>query len=323
MPGVSKRHRIREHGLAFPASRYDDPRGGRPSALERNILRYRAAEVTLYLFFAEDVRDFLLTNIYPKAVKHQQTSPGDTVAAADRKKAKKLATAMAYAVAIEMFNAEEAADIKSLLDYRNDIAHRIHLVMSDISRSYWNSDHIAYSAPTYKGDALDRLRAYRNSLWDRAGKRMILTLSMDGVLFETAERVFEEELKRLDKLIVRQIARERIHACNLNAELDLRGTELIGDLDPRFPTNHRMSQMGYGDDWSPPTGHLTARGVEICYRLFDLGKSQLAVSYLMGISLKAAKNRKRLWLEAGGSARERVNVTRYDLKTGRKLDSAT
>jgi hypothetical protein len=30
------------------------------------------------------------------------------------------------------------------------------------------------------------------------------------------------------------------------------------------------------------TGHLTKRGAEICYRLFDLGKSPMAVAYLMG-----------------------------------------
>ena len=44
----------------------------------------------------------------------------------------------------------EAAELKALLDYRNDIAHRIHLVMSDISRNYWAIDHVAYAAPTYK-----------------------------------------------------------------------------------------------------------------------------------------------------------------------------
>jgi hypothetical protein len=64
MPGVMKHHTKRDYRRAFPASRYDDPRGGRLSAIERNILRYRATEATLYLFYAEEVRDFMLTNVH-------------------------------------------------------------------------------------------------------------------------------------------------------------------------------------------------------------------------------------------------------------------
>src|SRR5215472_10692228 len=64
MPGVTKHHTKRDYGRAFPASRYDDPRGGRASALERNILRYRAIEVTVYLFYADEVRDFTLTDVH-------------------------------------------------------------------------------------------------------------------------------------------------------------------------------------------------------------------------------------------------------------------
>src|SRR5579859_7492257 len=74
MPGVAKHHSKGKVGRAFPASRYDDPRGGRPSALERNILRYRATEAALYLFFTEDVRGFMLSNIYPSAVKNPNHS---------------------------------------------------------------------------------------------------------------------------------------------------------------------------------------------------------------------------------------------------------
>src|SRR5262249_5880341 len=75
MPGVRKEHRKRDFGRAFPASQYDDPRGGRPAALERNILRYSAAEAALSLFYAEEVRDLLLANVYPQAVKNPAAKP--------------------------------------------------------------------------------------------------------------------------------------------------------------------------------------------------------------------------------------------------------
>ncbi|SRR5258708_98574 len=149
--------------------------------------------------------------------------------------------------------------------------------------------HLSFTAPTYKGDALDRLRKYGRSLWERT-RRLILELSRDGMLFEFAERAYEGELKRLDRLIQTQIGRERARAKTISAELDLRRTELVGDLDPRFPANQHAGRS-FGDDYVPSSGHLTKRGVEICYRLYDMGKSPIAVAYLMGISLRAAENR--------------------------------
>ncbi|MBN9561774.1 MAG: hypothetical protein J0H14_13745 [Alphaproteobacteria bacterium] len=340
MAGVTKSHRKRDFGRAFPHSRYDDPRGGRPAALERNVLRYRAAESTLYLFYAEQVRDFMLVNVYPRAVKDPNTpfwetteerrlrellgrilsdaelagrlSPEDAQKLRhsqehDPKEGKKLRKAFSFAVDAGMFSAAEADELVELLSYRNDIAHRIHLVMSDVTRSYWTSDHVAFTAPTYKGDALDRLRAFKDTLWTRT-RALLLTLSMDSLLFETAERIYEDELKRLDRLIQMQTRGEQKRLEAIQAELDL-GSELIGDLHPRFPANHHNN----GSDGGPATGHLTKRGVEICYRLFDMGKSPLAVSYIMGMSLRAAKLRQSRWHQAGGLNRVKTEVERYDL----------
>ena len=320
---------------------------GGPRYSERNILRYRATEATVYLFYAEEVRDFLLTDVHRAAVRQpdeaiwepseerrlqrvlanllrdaettKKLSVEDAAAlrralASERQQGKKLKVAFAYAVTTGIFTEAEAVELKALLDYRNDIAHRIDLVMSDISRDYWAIDHVAYAAPTYKGEALERLRAFRRSLWERARGRLLLTLSMDSMLFEFAEHAFEEDLKRLDHLITKQIARERKRYEAINAELDLRGTELVDDLSPRFPANHRPSHH-YGDDYIPATGHLTKRGVEICYRLFDLGKSPTAVAFLMGMTLRSAERRQRSWIEAGGLQRVRVEVEHYGLRS--------
>ena len=68
MAGVMKTSKMRGFGRAFPRSRYDDPRGGRASSLERNVLRYRAAEVALYLYFAQEVRNYMLQTVYPNSI---------------------------------------------------------------------------------------------------------------------------------------------------------------------------------------------------------------------------------------------------------------
>jgi hypothetical protein len=340
MAGAIKTYPNRLHGRRFPHSRYDDPRGGRASALERNVLRYRATETTLYLFYAEEVRKFMMTSIYPLAINNSTTSPwvtteeqrlkrvlgqlltdaelAGTLASADAQKArasgyydpkegKKLRRAFDYAVNAGIFVATEADELVELLSYRNVVAHRIHLIMSEVSRSYWASDHFAFDPPIYKSDALGRLRNYKASLSGRA-RNLVQMVSMDALLFEHAERTFEGELKRLDRLIHMQIRREEQRVCAINAELDLSGSDLTGDLHPRFPYNHHSN----GCDGAPATGHLTKRGVEICYRLYDLGKSPLAVSYIMGMSLRAAQVRKTGWLAAGGPSRTRESVKRYD-----------
>jgi hypothetical protein len=351
---MTKHHKKRDYDRAFPASHYDDPRGGRPSGLERNILRYRAAEATVYLFYAEQVRSFLLTDVHCAATRQRGDATWDPpeerrlqcvladllrdaetagklaaedaaalrrASASERQQGKKLKIALGYAVTIGILTGAEASELKALLEYRNDIAHRIHLVMSDVSRNYWAIDHVAYAAPTYKGEALDRLRAFRRSLWERASAKLILTLSMDCMLFELAEHTYEQDLNRLDRLITKQITRERERYRAINAELDLRGTELVADLSPPFPANHRPGRQGDGDDYSPATGHLTKRGVEVCYRLFDLGKSPMAVAYLMGMTLRSAERRRRNWIKAGGSHRVRAEVERYDLRSMRRLSS--
>lgn len=346
MPGVTKLHTKREFGRAFPASRYDDPRGGHASALERNVLRYRAIEATVYLFYADEVRSYLLSAVPPKAGEVIWTPPEEwrlqrvlgnvlrdaeaagkltpedaaalrRASASDRQQGKKLKTALGYAVTIGIFTGAEAAELKMLLDYRNDIAHRIPQVMSDISRTSFAINYVAYIAPAYKGDALDRLRAFRRSLWERGRGKLMLRLSMDPMLFELAEHTYEKELKRLERVIKKQISHESKRYNAVKAELDLRGTELIDDLSPRFPPNYRPGRHGYGDSYIPATGHLTKRGAEICYRLFDLGKSPTAVAYLMGMTLRSAERRRRSWIKAGGLQRTRVEVERYDLRSMR------
>ncbi|WP_245291654.1 hypothetical protein [Methylosinus sp. R-45379] len=53
---------------------------------------------------------------------------------------------------------------------------------------------------------------------------------------------------------------------------------------------------------------LTNRGVEICYRYFDAGKTRYAVSELMNISFGAANHRYKAWEKAGGVNRVKIAI---------------
>ena len=68
----------------------------------------------------------------------------------------------------------------------------------------------------------------------------------------------------------------------------------VANLDPKDPAN-KYDVGGLQK--------LTPRGVEVCYRLFDAGKSRYAVAQLMDISFGAATHRYEAWLKAGGIVR--------------------
>jgi hypothetical protein len=148
--------------------------------------------------------------------------------------------------------------------------------MSDVNRASWPIDLLAYRSPAYKAHALDRLRGYYETMWERASSRLTIALSFDSMDFELARTVYEADLRRLERLIGKQIERERLRGKKINAELDIRRTELVGDLAPRFIFNHRPSKS-YGDDYIPPTGHLAIARASI----LDLRQS---TSQLSGIS---------------------------------------
>lgn len=62
------------------------------------------------------------------------------------------------------------------------------------------------------------------------------------------------------------------------------------ELDPMDPRNKTSD------------GKLSERGVEVCYRLFDEGKTRYAVAKAMSISFGAATHRQQAWRKARGLA---------------------
>jgi len=88
---------------------------------------------------------------------------------------------------------------------------------------------------------------------------------------------------------------DRIERSTLEALERLRG--LIdpqrNTLEPRDPRN------------KSPDGKLTERGVEVCFRLFDEGKTPYAVSNAMRIAFGSAMNRFNGWTKAGGPNRKK------------------
>jgi hypothetical protein len=251
---------------------YDGPRGSCLRALEQNIIRYRAMDMILTLFYAEDLRKTILGYI--------QLAPGTK---------KPLEEALKRLAAAQVITESERIEIEKLVDYRNHIAHRLEELNADIGHTRCAKDFARFrsAGPKYDYAAVKRLCFYRKLLSKRTQSNYIQQLSMAPLLFETTERALKLGLRRLRRTIDRQFAARKLENVNLHAELSLDGTGLTDDLHPNHPLNQYES------------GNLTARGVDVCYRLFDFGKSPMAVAHLMQISLTAATKRKKMWQAAG------------------------
>ena len=74
---------------------------------------------------------------------------------------------------------------------------------------------------------------------------------------------------------------------------------LDAEFDPKDPRN--KYEVGGLEK-------LTPRGVEVCYRLFDRGRSRYAVAQAMEISFGAATHRFEAWQKLGGRMRQKQHI---------------
>lgn len=270
-------------------SRFRHTEGSRLPALERNILKYRAFEMMLALYYAEELKRFLVSTVEATdrwQSKLEKRSP--------RSKKVNHSIAADFLFKEGCLSPEERAELKQLVDFRNQIAHELHMLTFDLGRSTFVRQMLRLEKPRYDYKLLDRLKFYRDELPDRLPSRFMFVMSFDSLFFEAAEQTYKLELRTLRKKINKQIAARKAKMGQLTKELSLDG--LPADLWPYHPANVRRN------------GTLNMRGIEVCYRLFDAGKNSLAVGYLMHISKRAANGHYKGWCKAGGTNRSRVEL---------------
>jgi hypothetical protein len=166
-------------------------------ALEKNILKYRALEMTMVLFHTESLKNFVVGSI----------SATDNLYGRDRLKvAKENPHKRAWEILVTdgVITRAESDDIQKLIDYRNDIGHRVHLLVCDLSRKRSLRGHFGSFKKDYDYEALDRLKALRTKIEEGLRSKYVMQLSLSHDLFEDAERVFMDEIVSLRCKIDRQ-----------------------------------------------------------------------------------------------------------------------
>ena len=268
-------------------NRFRHPEGTDLPALERNILKYRGFEMLLLLFYVEELRGMIVGAI--RATDRLSLKGSPRIEPATKNKFKR---ALAALVEDNVFSQDEGREIIKLVDTRNLVAHELHKMTFDVSRDTWAREVLAVEKSRYDYKALERIKYFSDQFDRRTRSKYVLELSLDTLLFRSAERTYWNELKSLKKKIDGQYESRRKRLGSLKSQLTLKGTEFESvEFHPAHPANIGRN------------GCLTKRGVEICFRLFDLGKSPIAVAYLMYISLRAARKRYSQWFKAGGRKR--------------------
>lgn len=249
------------------------PKGRRLPALERNILKYRTFEMVVILFHVEDLRSYVVRTI---RANDKGRFPDGT---------KKLYEKVwGYLVEKGIITQPESDDIQRLVDYRNTIAHDIQQLTYDLSQERfavdWGNDSFSMK---YDYKALRRLKKYRPKI-EKGLRHRIVVVSFDRLMFEAAEKTFEQELGRLRKKIDKLFAERQAEMKRLEEEV----ATVTDDELQQIGLYHPGNQVG-------EHGKLTERGVRVCEALFERKLSPLAVSYLMRLSFRATSRRYKAW----------------------------
>jgi hypothetical protein len=279
--------------------RFTDPLGSRLPAYERNILKLRAMQMLLTMFYAEELKRRVLDMIQTTdGLWNRLKSDNERPERVPKGAKNPVGRALDALIQDGSITEVEKAEIVALIDYRNLIGHRMHELVADLSTEQFArelSDFGSDRVKEFDYEAVERLQYFRRKLGDL--HRYAATLSMNGLMFESAERTFLAEIKALKRKIGKLARARQKDLAAVNAELKLAGTQF--DNNDCFP-GHPLHQYD--------NKRLTRRGVEICYRLFDSGRSPMAVAHLMDISIYAARKRHKTWAALGGADREKVDL---------------
>lgn len=163
-------------------------------ALERNLLKYRSLEMVSFLFHAEDLKSFLIESIRASEMISKKPLLPLKVA-----KGKLMEEIWNFLVAEDILTREECDEVSNLIEYRNDIAHRVHLLTIDLGHPHMRD----ILDKKYNYEALHRLRALAKKITKGFQGKFVMRAGLSGAYFEATEVAMEYELGKLHKQIVR------------------------------------------------------------------------------------------------------------------------
>ena len=248
---------------------YRDPWRGRVRALEKNIIKFRAIQSVLAIYYAEKLKRDIISAVRCNVVRDKRPiSIGEAAKAWVEK---------------GVITREESNEIRSLIDYRNNLAHEFHKMNADLSTLY--ASPVMHDVKQYDYTVMRQLKATINLLRERvqSSPGWILPIGLETFDFETTERVLVSELKALGRKIDRLFDERLMERDRVNHEIKTIREKFSGKLERLWPVRHE-------------NGRLTKTGAALCEEMFDSGHSATAVAYVMEMSIASTRSRLRAFL---------------------------
>lgn len=267
------------------ARNFADPYDELP-VYEREIVRLRAYELTLVLYYKEEIQKSVIDSIdcHDRWEAKRERSFKERAPKGTKERLKKSLSAMVSDGAI---SDGERKKIRTAINFRNDVGHRIDHLFSDLEQGRFYSRmadadfrKIA-DIREFDHHAVQNMKDIL-SILDRANRThySTTTFSLRGhLLFSSTEKILSKEIKKsCTKLQFLALERKR-EVEKVNLELK-RAFQLLaqfrdaGFFDIRFHN-----------------GKMTARGQEVCYRFFEDGLSDLAIAHAFSMKIRSIQNR--------------------------------
>ncbi|MNF93059.1 hypothetical protein D3C84_757210 [compost metagenome] len=250
-----------------------------PTTLEADVLKLRAFEMVLILFYMEDLKRFIIACI-------EATDEFDGVSRLNPKKNKKMESAREILVAEGAITQAESDELYTLMNYRNSIGHYIHDLTVDVG-AYSDLVHLdpKTDKPIHEYDytAAKRAAQLKKKVEDGMGQAFTLVASMDFLKFEAAERVYLTEIKRLKVKVNKGVRQLRKVFSDTNAVIKSIPRTVLDSAQPGHPRNIKDN------------GTLSKHGADCIFQLYDANATPLAAAYMMRLSTRSATTWRKKW----------------------------
>lgn len=175
------------------------PNGTTILAWEADVLKVRALEMVLVLFYIQELREFILNSIEgTHMVRTRLGVPTSTdsvmrptASNATRHEGKKLDRARALLVAEGVITQDESDELFALMDFRNSIGHAVHELTDDIGvYAHLGKFDSETNEPItlYDYTAAKRAKGLSEKIQQGMTQSFILTVSFGSLQFEAAEK---------------------------------------------------------------------------------------------------------------------------------------
>jgi hypothetical protein len=268
------------------------PHGPAPTKWEADLLKLRAFEMVLVLFYVEDLKRFILKSIkftkeLQSAVLRSSGKPNcEGQSEESKREGKQLEFARRLLVVEGVISQAESDELFELVDYRNTVAHKVQQLTVDVG-AYSNLtkfDPKTYEPiPPYDYSAAKRAKQLSKKISNGMARKFVLSATFNALQFEAAERTYVSEIEKLRKRVSRGINQTNKIIADTNKAIANIPKSVMDSAQPGHPRNFKEN------------GTLSKQGARCVFQLYEAKATPLAVAYLMRISHRATTNWFRKW----------------------------